>query len=61
MPEAKLRELTTRERLNRTLDHILHLQHGLALCCSPVNEDQMPELLKAKEQILALISAEDRE
>lgn len=45
--------MTERDWLNIALDSATNLERGLALCCSPiVDEDQKAELLRCKHAIL---------
>lgn len=49
-----------RDLLNEALNHVAILEHGLALCCRPIeDEDQRSELLHVKKSILKALEASE--
>ena len=51
-----------RFHLLAALGSICHLEAGLALCCTPIQDkDQREELLRAKKDILAALKCEEDE
>ncbi len=51
-----------RESLMASLDNIIHLQMGLPLYCTAIQDpDQREELMRAKRNIKAALNEEERE